>query len=717
MSDFFNRLQKINFKRRNVRIFLIVLMSAASVFQIALFQNCGKPQTLGSTDSSSLSDNVSYAWKYGNWSTCSSPSCANQTRTATCMKTYNGIITIEPDSSLCGTQTQPTSQSCSVTVPACNVVPGTCQNSGDATCNTSTGRMVQKRMCSPSGAVCSGGCPDLDAGACPVTPPVGSCVNSGDPVCTNGRLIQARTCSPSGAVCSGGCASTDVGACTTPPPTSSNGSLFVAPVTSGTVEVTLYPQSAVTLNQSTNIAFGVPFPKGFVTDSSKIRVLNASGTEIPSFVTTTTNWRNFSTGAAESIKSVQIGIAMTFANKNAVTIKVQWGSSRSQNLTNTFTVASTWTSMANSGVNTSEYPGTINEPTVFATLPTSWMSQSLLKTRYLASGENATYKWFDDAFLKFSNYATASSTDYKTGNEPWLYDRAQTIFFQYFKTGDVNWLRRAHRAAQFYKNNITSSGTFALGGDAKYVYGQSMLYDLMLTGDTSLSTTIDNTKKPHASWTTNYSSSTNFWTERHSAYALLAVLSAFEANGAVADANRAKALFNNYFKMQQTPGNGWTKIGCPLHTHEQHDPEEDLPSVVCSPWMGALLTDAIWKYYQLSLDQNALVYLSDYADYLHNYALTGSSNSRNPYYGASNYGNTGKGDPEHACDVMGSMVKGLWAKQALGLSTTTALSEVNGTLAACKANLASYNSVSPPRKYNWWFGTNSDFSWMMENLP
>lgn len=670
MSRFYNHLSKIQFKRKNVRAFLMFLLISTSLTQLTLFQNCGKIETISSLDNSSTgvdTDKATYSWTYGPWSSCSSPSCVTQTRTATCMKNLKGVITVESNQTLCPAQTQQLTQACSVTVPACGVVVGSCQNSGSPICNTSTGRMMQARMCAPSGATCSGGCPSLDVGACPVTPPP-----------------------------------------------SSSGALFVSPVTAGTVDVTLYPQSTVTLNQSTNIVFGIPFPKGFVTDSTKIRVLNSSGTEIPSFVMTTTNWRDFqSPSTIISIKSVQIGIAMTFANTNPVAIKVQWGTSRGSSITNTFSASSTWGSMA-SGPNPTEYPGTIMEPKVYATLPPSWMSQSLLKTRFVANGEVSTYKWFDDLFMKFSSDAT--TTSYKTDSEPWLYDRAQTLYFAYFRSGDVNWLRRGHRAAQFYKASINSSGNFTLGGDAKYVYGQSMLYDLMLTGDISLVATIENTRTPHSSWPTNYSSDTNFWTERHAAYALLSSLAAFDATGAASDATRAKALFNDYFKMQQTPGNGWAKNGCTLHTHDQHDPDEDLPDVVCSPWMGALLTDAVFRYYVLSEDQNALKFLADYADYIHNYALTTEGGLRLPYYGASSYGNTTDGDIEHACDVMGVAVKGYWAKAALGLSTTNAAKDSNDLLASCKANLNDAR-ISPPRKYNWWFGTNSDFSWMLGNLP
>ncbi len=651
-------------KKNSLFVFFFASMAFA---QIALFQNCGKMETRSTASSSEIEGDATYAWQLSNWSTCFYPSCSNQTRTATCMKTQDNTTTVEPDSTLCGQQNLPTSRSCNV-----------------AQCGT----------------------------------PAGTCQNDGAPSCINGRLVQERVCAPSGATCSGGCPSVDTGSCDVEP---THGNLFVTPISSGTVDVTLHPQNSVSLNQNTSIVFGVPFPKGFISNSANIRVLNSNGQEIPSFVVTINNWRDFdSPSTVVSIRSVQIGINMTFANRNPVALRVQWGTPRTQNITSPFTAVSTWTAISN-GVNPNEFPSSenIQEPRVYATLPPSWMSQSLLKTRFVSLNEVSTYNWFDNAFITHSNTA-ANQTGQVSASEPWLYDRAQTLYFAYFRSGSVDWLRRAHRAAQFYKGKIGSNGSFTLqNGDLKYVYGQSMLYDLILTGDTSLIPVIQRTRQPSQYFTTNYSASIGFWTERNAAYSLLASLSAFEATGAASDATRARALFNNFFSMQQNPINNWTRNGCTLHTRSQHDPSEDIPNVMCSPWMGALLSDAVWRYYILSLDNNALIFLADYADYIRRYALyTHSNGQRLPYYGASSYGTSPiDGDREHTCDVLGALVRGYWANEALGRNSNAIVPEVNNLLASCRSNITGTSNVSPPRKYSWWYGTNSDFSWFLSNLP
>ena len=500
---------------------------------------------------------------------------------------------------------------------------------------------------------------------------------------------------------------------TTPP---SANSLFVNLAAGGTASVTLHPSTQAVGVANQTVIFGLPFPKGTVSDLTLIRVLDSNNVEIPSQVAAINYWRDFQNPATViSIRSARITLQRTFANTTPLAIKVQFGVARAQTLAGTFDINNTWQSIS-IGPNPTEYPAGagVREPIVYAALAPEWMSQCLLQTRTATANSLSAYSTFDSAFLRHTNTAV-TGTAYQTTSEPWLYDRAQTLFISYFRTGDIARLRAAHRAAQFYKTNINATGGFALGGDAKYTYGQSMNYDLMLTGDSSLTPVILRALQPHAGWTTNFTAATGFWTERNSAYALHAALAAFDATGDAAHSARARALFNSYFSMQQTPINAWLKNGCPMHTSAQHDPSEVLPSVMCSPWMGALMSDAIWKYYLLSLDNNALIYLADYADYLQKYSLYTQGTLRLPYYGATSYGQTAPdGDEEHTCDVMGAYVRGFWAKRALGRDTTSLVADRDALISACQNNVNG-SSLSPLRKYSWWFGTNSDFSWFMSN--
>src|SRR3954468_18372532 len=69
----------------------------------------------------------------------------------------------------------------------------------------------------------------------------------------------------------------------------------VTPITAGQTPVTLYPVESVPPNQATRVSFGVPFPTGFVTDATKIRLMNAAGAEQAVSVSTLTPWRDLGT--------------------------------------------------------------------------------------------------------------------------------------------------------------------------------------------------------------------------------------------------------------------------------------------------------------------------------------------------------------------------------------------------------------------------------------
>jgi hypothetical protein len=120
--------------------------------------------------------------------------------------------------------------------------------------------------------------------------------------------------------------------------------------------------------------------------------------------------------------------------------------------------------------------------------------------------------------------------------------RALTLFGMYIRSGDVAWLRHAHRAAQFYGAHLGADGTFDLAaGDLKYAYGSALFLDLMLTGDTRHLPRIAAVARAGAGWAETYTARTGFWTERHQTYALLAALVAWEATGEAGHATRARA--------------------------------------------------------------------------------------------------------------------------------------------------------------------------------
>lgn len=521
----------------------------------------------------------------------------------------------------------------------------------------------------------------------------------------------------------------------------SGSSLFDTLVSPGTVTVTLHPGSQVVLGQPTKVAFGVPFPRGLVSSTDMLRVTSTGGSEIASAVKELARWRTISAGGAESIRAALFYIDIVFQDQAPLTVRVGFGSSRAQSLPGSQPAAtSLWTSIAN-GPTPDEYPAgdNIREPIVYATLPADWLARTLLVTRTTPVGQHSGLAWWDDALVNFGKTAVNDvAPTVLPGNlidlgtaEPWLYDRALTLFNVYLRTGDIAWLRRAHRAAQWYARMIGPSGIFALASyahDLKYSYGLSLLIAYLLTGDDGLGAPIERVAQAGiAEWQTTYSASMGFWTERHHAYALLAALSAFEMTGDNAHAQRATQLAQLTISMSQNAAK------CPLHTVEQHEGDAGDTRQMCSPWMSALLAEAMLRYYVLSEDPSVLSWLSGMGDYVSQYALYDGgiehaqlAGKMMPWYlvGPSGHVEDGRGwgDMEHACDVAGLTAKAVWAKQRLGENHTTVESTTNDLLATCEyvlnywqrstPTLAEYR-LSPPRKFSWWFGSTSDLGWML----
>jgi hypothetical protein len=260
------------------------------------------------------------------------------------------------------------------------------------------------------------------------------------------------------------------------------------------------------------------------------------------------------------------------------------------------------------------------------------------------------------------------------------------------------------------------------GNDLKYSYGQALLTDLMLTGDTSVLTQIEAVASAGARWNPVYQPG-RFWTERHQTYALLAALSAWEATGAVAHADRVRAVAGATFDMTETPAEGWAPEGCPLHRFDDHEGAGG-SSPVCSPWMSALLADAIWRYHAHSGDPRALAFLAGLGEFLATTGLymgTDGLDQVVPYYLVSStvpFSDSGPwADMEHACDVWAVMLRGAWARRALGGDPQPILAAAGPVADTCRYNLDYWHRTTagrpeyrlqPSRKFNWWFGTTGD---------
>ncbi|HWN69130.1 MAG TPA: hypothetical protein VNM90_15935, partial [Haliangium sp.] len=306
----------------------------------------------------------------------------------------------------------------------------------------------------------------------------------------------------------------------------------------------------------------------------------------------------------------------------------------------------------------------------------------------------------------------------------------------YARTGDVRWLRHAHRSARFYLTHMSDEGYFDLkDGDLKYLYGVSLMVDMILTGDVGLIENIERISELELEWDPEYTPDTPFFTERHQTYALLGALAAWEATGDPAQAERAQEIARASFELAADPPDGWPSDGCMLHTMNAHEGDGgDEP--VCSPWMSGLFADAVWRYYWQSLDREALVFLASLGDFVAKHGLYDGSDEGVdflvPWYlvsSAYQYSDSGAwGDLEHTCDVAGVVARGAWAHAELGEDPEPLLDTTRELLAGCRYVLDDWHRpdsvssglpewrLSPPRKFNWWFGSTSDMPWIFSSL-
>src|SRR5687768_7154041 len=180
---------------------------------------------------------------------------------------------------------------------------------------------------------------------------------------------------------------------------------FDVPVVSaGETSVTLHPVESVAPNQTTRVSFGVPFPKGFVTNASTIRLLDAGGAEKAVSVQALTPWRDLGTLTnLNSVRSalVQTDVAFPDADGDGdadpVRLSVEWGrAARSAPALAPVSVRSTWVP-----VNDASYPSShgVWEPKAYALFSAAWYGQSMLKSRLQPFGTEA-----DPAFSSYENY-------------------------------------------------------------------------------------------------------------------------------------------------------------------------------------------------------------------------------------------------------------------------------------------------------------------------
>lgn len=464
----------------------------------------------------------------------------------------------------------------------------------------------------------------------------------------------------------------------------------------------------------------VPLPPGHIDDPGQIQILTADGTALPVTRRTRLHWPRHR-DAERGPRIVEVGIAV-----------------------NAMQLLSSPLLLHISEVSVPDTDIAITNPLpAAAILPPQWNIAAHLFSRSRPLTRSG--HWFDDAMWQFSRTAinqvppTVSAEHRIDFSRPaaWLFDRPGLLFDLYFRSGDITLFTEAEKAGRRYAATITPDGFSAWKPeDLKYVYTRSLLYRWMLFGEEHHEARIRAMASAASTWPVD-GRGANFWTERHTNYAIAANVSAWELTGEQRYRERIENWLDGLLAMSRAPLQDGLPANCPAHSMRAHEgADSDQP--VCSPWMMALLGQTLDRYYQLSGDRRAADLLVRFNRYL----LEGGLYRVPPddanvklrdmllpwYLAAREFGfsdNGPFGDLEHSCDVAGLLARSGYYRSRAGSGDPRQEAALRDLMQSCRFNLEMWHRpgasrhgkaewrLSPPRKFNWWFTSTQDLTWLL----
>ncbi|HEY5934424.1 MAG TPA: hypothetical protein VIU61_07315, partial [Kofleriaceae bacterium] len=357
------------------------------------------------------------------------------------------------------------------------------------------------------------------------------------------------------------------------------------PPTGSTVDVTLQPRAGVSGSQRVN--FAVPLARGVLLDPDQIRVLKG-GIELPAAR------RELSTHPDGSLRSVQIQVQTSVVAGTVLNVRLN--------------ETPTTLPLSRVEVSTTLDPadGSLG-PRVWALLPATWLSASGITGPMVAdSVTNGTALDAWDGACDYQNHGVAQFLTMTTDKGAWLYDRGTAMYRGYAKRGDLFTLESAYRETAIYRNGMTGIdaatriGVPGSADDLKYHYNQNLAIHYLLTGDDRFRESAEDlATRVYSLWNSpGYAGGSDFWTERHAGFGLLAYVWArivTDDQGAILEQHADQAVAA-YHSLQATYSPGWTDPAARCYAHQASAHGESYGTWGCSPWMSAILADGLDAY-------------------------------------------------------------------------------------------------------------------------
>jgi hypothetical protein len=351
-----------------------------------------------------------------------------------------------------------------------------------------------------------------------------------------------------------------------------------------TLTVTLVPDGGAGMQR---VNFAVPMSIGFLDDENAIKVM-AGATELPAARKALARY------ADGTLRSVQLQIDVDVGTTQSLTVELG---------------VPGLTGPALAGVNTT-LTGTGNNvhPRVWALLSADVLSASGVAGLVIPQAKVANTPL--DAWRTICDYDAWDTDTFlinaATSRDVWLYDRVTAMYRGYAMTGSLVPLRSAYREAEIYRAGMTISGgvatNIAVPGaqtDLKYYYAQNMALHYLLTGDERYREAAEAVSAKIATmWNPQYDGGDRFWTERHAGFALLAHEWALMVTDdqAAAISARAETDVSAFLTGQMMYPAGYTDQNARCFAHSATAHGEAYGYTGCSPWMSAIVADALDQY-------------------------------------------------------------------------------------------------------------------------
>ena len=383
---------------------------------------------------------------------------------------------------------------------------------------------------------------------------------------------------------------------------------------------------------------------------------------------------------------------------------------------------------------------TINKPIlVYPSL--SWLTQSILLHSDVGKLDN---EWYIGPQTQYANYVTNEKLLLQRGYSPekasqWLFDRPQAIYQLYLMSGNIKWFHEGNILAQFYIEHIDEEGisTLTKKYDPKYFMPKGLLFRYLLTMDEKALQALKKIFHSSLKWDPAYTSNRGFWTERNQAAALNVAVTYWELTNDKRALERINEILDATVEMTFNPENDWPLRGCPQHSFKSHEGTGD-NSPSCSPWMMALLSDALWRFYRLTNDIRASSLINAFGDFILNHGVFYGTAAKlkgvvmpkyivsmeNPRQEEHNQWT----DPQHNCDVAGLLGKSVYIKQREKQDAFLTKLLFKALLEQCQniyvkykkekqnGNLKNHWLLNPPRRFGWMYSTTSDLPWLKNAL-